>query len=119
MPASLLTSIYCIRRWRPLLSAGMPTEFVIFGFLLFGIAVFHHRTFEVAAIGTVSLVLYKLLATDFHLFDHLAHESRLLVNLFGLLLGFVILSKHFEASRLPKWLPQHLPKNWTGGLALL
>lgn len=119
MPASLLTSIYCIRRWRPLLSAGMPTEFVIFGFLLFGIAVFHHRTFEVAAIGTVSLVLYKLLATDFHLFDHLGHESRLLVNLFGLLLGFVILSKHFEASRLPKWLPQHLPKNWTGGLALL
>ncbi|MGC4098613.1 MAG: hypothetical protein QM706_15990 [Nitrospira sp.] len=97
----------------------MSIEFIIFGVLVLGIAVFHHRTFEVAAVGTVILFLYKVLATDFHILDHLAHESRLLLNLFGLLLGFVILSRHFEASQLPEWLPQYLPKDWTGGLALL
>ncbi len=97
----------------------MSIEFIIFGILVLGIAVFHHRTFEVAAIGTAILFLYKVLVTDLNIIDHLAHESRLLVNLFGLLLGFAILSKHFEASQLPEWLPQHLPKDWKGGFALL
>ena len=97
----------------------MPPEFIIFGVLILGIAVFHHRTFEVAVIGTLILFLYKVLVRDLQILDHLAHESRLLVNLFGLLLGFAILSKHFEESRLPEWLPQRLPKDWKGGLALL
>src|ERR1044071_9187276 len=97
----------------------MSIEFIIFGILVLGIAIFHHRTFEVAAVGTLILFLYKIQFTDLRLLDHLAHESRLLVNLFGLLLGFAILSRIFEASQLPEWLPQHLPKDWKGGLALL
>ena len=30
----------------------------------------------------------------------------MLTNLLGLLLGFALLSKHFEASRIPDWLPK-------------
>jgi len=51
--------------------------------------------------------------------DHFGHEWVLLANLFGLLLGFALLSKHFEASRIPDWLPKLLPDDWMGGLALL
>ncbi len=51
--------------------------------------------------------------------DHFSHEWVLLANLFGLLLGFALLSKHFEASRVPDWLPKLLPDDWKGGLVLL
>ncbi|MCI0529078.1 MAG: hypothetical protein L0Y56_16705, partial [Nitrospira sp.] len=39
--------------------------------------------------------------------------------LLGLLLGFAILAKHFEDSRVPEWLPIWLPDNWMGGFVLL
>ncbi|MGQ0665637.1 MAG: citrate transporter [Nitrospiraceae bacterium] len=97
----------------------MPVDFIIFGMLLLGIAIFHQRTLEVAAIGTVVLTLYKVVWTQFELLGHLANESSLLINLFGLLLGFALLSKHFEESHVPKWLPHHLPEDWRGGFFLL
>jgi len=97
----------------------MLPEFVIFGFLLLGIAIFHQRTLEVAVVGTAALVLYKVIFTQMDLLAHLAHESRLLINLFGLLLGFALLSKHFEESQVPQWLPHHLPGDWKGGFFLL
>jgi Na+/H+ antiporter NhaD/arsenite permease-like protein len=97
----------------------MPGEFLIFGLLLLGIAIFHQRTLEVAAVGTISLILYKVLWTHFDLPGHLIHESRLLINLLGLLLGFALLSKHFEESHVPDWLPHRLPRGWTGGVCLL
>ena len=50
---------------------------------------------------------------------HLGHEWVLLANLFGLLLGFALLSKHFEASNVPAWLPRLLPDDWKGGFVLL
>src|SRR5205807_10537305 len=50
---------------------------------------------------------------------HLGAEWVLLTNLLGLLLGFALLSKHFEASRVPEWLPKFLPDDWKGGLVLL
>src|SRR5205807_3149365 len=50
---------------------------------------------------------------------HLGAEWVLLTNLLGLLLGFALLSKHFEASRVPEWLPRFLPDDWKGGLVLL
>ena len=43
----------------------------------------------------------------------------LLANLLGLLLGFALLSKHFEASNIPAWLPRLLPDDWKGGFVLL
>ena len=53
------------------------------------------------------------------LFAHFAHEWVLLANLFLLLVGFAVLARHFEASRVPDWMPAALPDNWTGGFVLL
>ena len=47
---------------------------------------------------------------------HLAHEWVILANLFGLLLGFALLSQHFEESRVPAMLPRFLPDDWKGGV---
>ncbi len=98
---------------------GIPLEFFFFGLTLLGVAIFHHRNFEVAVSGLAVIVVYKLLVTDLNLISHLAHEWHLLLNLLGLLLGFAILAKHFEDSRVPEWLPKWLPDNWTGGFVLL
>ena len=97
----------------------MPLEYLIFGLLLVGIALFHHRTFDVAVAGTVVLIIYKVFWTEINLVEHLAHEWHLLVNLLGLLLGFALLAKHFEESHLPSWLPNQLPAGWRGGFLLL
>jgi Na+/H+ antiporter NhaD/arsenite permease-like protein len=50
---------------------------------------------------------------------HLGHESVVLANLFLLLTGFALLSRHFEESRIPAEMPAVLPDGWTGGLVLL
>jgi Na+/H+ antiporter NhaD/arsenite permease-like protein len=47
------------------------------------------------------------------------HEWVILANLFLLLMGFAILSRHFEESRVPDEMPALLPDDWKGGLALL
>ena len=49
----------------------------------------------------------------------LHHEWVILANLFLLLMGFAILSRHFENSRVPDAMPAFLPNGWAGGLALL
>ena len=43
----------------------------------------------------------------------------MLANLFALLVGFALLSRHFEQSHLPQLMPRMLPDDWKGGLALL
>src|SRR6185312_13203120 len=53
------------------------------------------------------------------LIAHLGHEWVLLANLLGLLLGFALLSKHFEDSKVPARLPHFLPDDWKGGFVLL
>ena len=50
---------------------------------------------------------------------HLEHEWVIVANLLLLLVGFELLSNHFEQSRLPDHLPRLLPDDWRGGLALL
>ena len=47
------------------------------------------------------------------------HEAVVLANLFLLLMGFALLSRHFENSRVPDEMPAFLPDGWQGGLALL
>jgi len=42
-----------------------------------------------------------------------------LLNLLGLLIGFSILSRHFEESRIPEYLPDLLPNDWKGPFVLL
>lgn len=98
---------------------GIPLEFFLFGLTLLGIAIFHRRTFEVALCGLVVIVVYKLLAQDLDLLSHLEHEWRLLLNLFGLLIGFAMLARHFEDSGVPELLPRWLPDDWKGGFVLL
>ena len=105
---------------------GIPVEFVLFGLTLLGVALFHHHTLAVAACGLTAIVAYKWIFTGFRsgagmqgFALHLQHEWVILANLLGLLLGFAVLAKHFEESRVPAVLPRFLPDNWTGGLALL
>jgi Na+/H+ antiporter NhaD/arsenite permease-like protein len=47
------------------------------------------------------------------------HEWVMLANLFLLLMGFALLSRHFEMSRVPEEMPAFLPDDWKGALALL
>ncbi len=105
---------------------GVPLDFVLFGLTLAGVALFHNRTLEVALTGLAVIVAYKLAFTGFKtgpglsgLGAHLAHEWIILANLLGLLLGFALLSNHFERSRVPEVLPHYLPDDWKGGFALL
>ena len=49
----------------------------------------------------------------------MAHEWVILANLLGLLLGFALLSNHFERSKVPEVLPHYLPDDWKGGFVLL
>ena len=106
--------------------AGIPIDFVLFALTLIGVALFHHHTLKIAASGLAIITLFKLLFSPFAegagvagLIAHLAQEWVLLTNLLGLLLGFAILSKHFEASHVPAWLPNLLPDDWKGAFVLL
>lgn len=106
--------------------AGIPVDFILFALTLLGVALFHARTFQVALAGLAAVVLYKLAFTGFKtgaglagLIAHLQHESVILANLFCLLMGFALLSKHFEDSKAPLTLPRILPDDWKGGFMLL
>jgi Na+/H+ antiporter NhaD/arsenite permease-like protein len=105
---------------------GVPVDFVLFGLTLAGVALFHHHTLPVALTGLTAITLYKLVFTGFKtgaglggLGLHLLHEWVILSNLLGLLLGFALLSKHFEESKVPAVLPRFLPDDWRGGFLLL
>lgn len=98
---------------------GIDLAFIIFSLTLVGVAVFHHKTLHVALTGLVFVLAYKLLFTHFNLLEHAQHEWKDLLNLFGLLLGFSLLAKHFEHSGVPAILPNYLPDDWKGGFMLL
>ncbi len=105
---------------------GVPIEFFLFGLTLLGVALFHRHTLPIALAGLVTISIYKLLFTGFDtgagfsgLATHFGHEWVIFANLFCLLLGFALLARHFEDSRLPILLPRYLPDNWTGALWLL
>ncbi len=104
----------------------IPLDFVLFALTLLGVALFHRRTLEVALTGLAAILAYKFLFTGFRtgpgmagFAAHMAHEWVILVNLLLLLLGFALLSKHFEESRVPLELPRILPADWKGGFVLL
>ena len=105
---------------------GVPIDFILFACVLAGVALFHHHTLRVAVVGLVVITIYKLVWSPFHgiagvqgLGTLLVHEWVTVANLFGLLLGFALLSKHFEESRLPAILPRFLPDDWKGGFVML
>ena len=105
---------------------GIPVDFILFAITLICVGLFHHHTLAVALTGLVVISAYKLGFTGFKtgpglagLGTHFAHEWVILTNLLGLLLGFALLSKHFEESRVPATLPRFLPDDWKGGFVLL
>ncbi|HEY3075106.1 MAG TPA: citrate transporter [Burkholderiales bacterium] len=105
---------------------GVPFDFVLFGLTLAGVALFHHHTLQVALIGLAAILLYKLGFAGFKtgpglagFGSHMLHEWVILTNLLGLLLGFALLSNHFEESKVPAVLPRFLPDDWKGALVLL
>jgi Na+/H+ antiporter NhaD/arsenite permease-like protein len=111
-------------------------EFIIFGLILLGVALFHNQTFRVAVTGLTALLVFKLIFDPgFHPLVHLLGstpfseqlmdkglrqgEWGILLNLLGLLLGFAMLSKIFEDSGVPDLLPNYLPDDWKGPFLLL
>jgi len=115
---------------------GIRPEFVLFAFTLLGVALFHKQTLWVSLIGLTSILIFKFIAIpDFnfseHMFGHVAFTDQIidkemrvgewsvLLNLLGLLIGFAILSRHFEESKVPEYLPDLLPNDWKGPLVLL
>ena len=110
----------------PILLFGVPFDFILFATTLVGIALFHRHTLLIALGGLVAITTYKLSITGFKdgadlggLLIHLSHEFSLLANLFLLLTGFALLSRHFEESAIPDEMPALLPDGWKGGLVLL
>ena len=106
--------------------APMPIEFVLFACILLGIALLHRYTLQVALTGLAAVTIYKLAFTGFRdgpglagLAALLGHEWVILANLFGLLMGFALLSRHFEDSNVPVVMPRILPDDWKGGFVLL
>lgn len=104
----------------------MSIEFVLFALTLLGVALLHNQTFHVALTGVIAVALYKIVFTGFKtgagvmgFASHLGHEWVTLANLFCLLMGFAILARHFEKSRIPEVLPKFLPNDWKGAFLLL
>jgi len=105
---------------------AIPFDFILFALTLAGVAIFHRYTLAVALGGLATVSLYKVLFVGFKagpglagLGVHLIHEWVMLGNLLALLVGFAILARHFEESRLPLAMPHVLPDDWKGGLLLL
>jgi Na+/H+ antiporter NhaD/arsenite permease-like protein len=110
----------------PVVFLGIPVDFILFALTLLGVALFHHKTLQVALTGLAVIIAYKLIFTGFKygaglsgLGHHMAHEWVTLANLFLLLMGFALLSRHFEESRIPDEMPALLPDDWKGGVVLL
>ena len=68
---------------------------------LLGVALFHDHTLAVGLTGLVTISIYKLIFTGFKagegfvgLAGHFQHEWVVLANLFCLLMGFALLSRH-------------------------
>ncbi|HEX9392982.1 MAG TPA: citrate transporter [Usitatibacteraceae bacterium] len=105
---------------------GIPVDFILFGLTLLGVALFHAHTLRVALTGVIVISLYKIFFTGFKtgpgisgFAAHLGHEWVILANLLCLLLGFALLSRHFEKSQVPLVLPRYLPDDWKGGFIML
>lgn len=105
---------------------GIPMEFILFGLTLLGVALFHNHTLAVGLTGLGAISTYKVVFTGFHagaglpgLGAHFVHEWVTLANLFCLLVGFALLARHFEKSRVPEILPDYLPDDWKGGFMAL
>jgi Na+/H+ antiporter NhaD/arsenite permease-like protein len=104
----------------------IPVDFLLFACVLAGVALLHNHTLKVSIVGVIVIALYKIFFAEFKtgaglqgFVSHLGHEWVLLANLFCLLVGFALLSNHFEKSEVPAVLPKVLPDDWKGPFVLL
>jgi len=110
----------------PIMMGSIPLDFILFALTLLGVALFHNYTLYVGLTGVTVISLYKILFAGFKtgvgfagFTGHLGHEFVTLANLFCLLMGFALLSRHFEKSHVPVILPRYLPGEWKGAFVLL
>src|SRR5262249_57926817 len=118
-PAMATPNVASIPNVQPHYVAGVPVDFILFGLTLLGVALLHRYTLRVGLAGLAVIIGYKLVFTGFKtgpglpgLGGHLAHEWVMLANLFLLLMGFALLSRHFEKSRFPAWMPRFFTWAW-------
>ncbi len=93
---------------------------------MLAVALFHRHTLRVALAGSVTIAIYKIVFTGFKtgpgvagFVSHVGHEWVILANLVCLLMGFALLSRHFEKSHVPVVLSKYLPHDWKGGFVML
>jgi Na+/H+ antiporter NhaD/arsenite permease-like protein len=105
---------------------GIPFEFILFGLMLLGVALFHRRALAISVTGLIVILAFEAFVTAFPtgrgagaLATHVAHEWVIIANLFLLLVGFELLSNQFEQSNVSDHLPNLLPDGWLGGVVLL
>jgi Na+/H+ antiporter NhaD/arsenite permease-like protein len=105
---------------------GIPIEFHFFAFILLFVALFHNHVLKIALIGLAIVSLYKISFAGFKtgtgisgFTGHLVHEWVIITNLLLLLVGFALLSNHFEKSNVTEVVSTILPKGWQGAFALL
>jgi Na+/H+ antiporter NhaD/arsenite permease-like protein len=114
---------------------GIRVEFILFALTLVCVGIFHDHTFRVAIMGLSLIVFYKVFFAPINFGEHFfgtnpiidqlldkdlrQGEWSIIINLLGLLLGFAILAKVFEQSRVPEILPKYLPDDWKGPFVLL
>ena len=105
---------------------GIQIEFYFFVVILLCVALFHNHVFKIALLGLAIVSLYKIFFSSFKtgfgiqgFADHLIHEWVIVTNLLLLLVGFALLSDHFEKSNVTEALSSILPKGWQGSFTLL
>jgi len=105
---------------------GIPIEFYFFALILLFVALFHNHVLKIALIGLAIVSLYKIGFAGFKtgsgingFAGHLIHEWVIITNLLLLLVGFALLSNHFEKSNVTEAVSTILPKGWQGAFALL
>ncbi len=105
---------------------GIPTEFYFFALILLFVALFHNHVLKIALIGLAIVSMYKIGFAGFKtgsgingFAGHLIHEWVIITNLLLLLVGFALLSNHFEKSNVTEAVSTILPKGWQGAFALL
>ena len=105
---------------------GIPIEFYFFALILLFVALFHNHVLKTALIGLAIVSLYKIGYAEFKtgtgingFAGHLVHEWVIITNLLCLLVGFALLSNHFERSNVTDTISVILPNGWQGAFVLL
>ena len=105
---------------------GIPFEFILFGMMLLGVALFHKRALTISVAGLIVILLFEAFVTAFPtgrgasaFMAHVSHEWVIVTNLLLLLVGFEVLSNQFERSNVSDHLPGLLPDGYSGSVALL